>query len=104
MTTEPGPALPFEEWCRVLVDCLRTLLPDVNATPSRRGVTIWRPGSEHVVTIAKDGGGYWVASGEDAPMARLVDSDRHDAHTARAFARSIAGGFDARLASTDDPH
>jgi hypothetical protein len=24
-------------------------------------------------------------------MARLVDSDRHDAHTARTFARSIAG-------------
>jgi hypothetical protein len=63
-------------------------------------VIIRRPQSARVVTIAQDAGAYWVATEDASPMARLVDSDRHDVHTARTFARSIAGGFEPRLATT----
>ena len=52
----PGPAMPFDGWCRVLVNRLRELLPDVKATRSRAGVTIRRPASAHVVKIRQEAG------------------------------------------------
>jgi hypothetical protein len=98
----PGPALPFDEWTRVLVTRLRELLPDVTAARRSREVTIGRPNAARVVTITERRGAYWIETVDaGAPMAMLVDSDRHDVHTARTFARSIAGGYDARLARPD---
>ena len=94
----PGPALPFEAWCHVLVNRLRELLPDLKATRTGSSVTIRRPQSARVVVITQDDGAFWIGTEDASPMARLVDTDRHDVHTARTFARSIAGGFDANLA------
>lgn len=45
------PPLPFDEWCRALVNRLRELIPDVKATRSRAAVTIRRPGSQRVPTF-----------------------------------------------------
>jgi hypothetical protein len=90
----PGPQLPYAEWCRVLVERVRELIPSVRAT-RRAGVVYLRHAGE-VVTITDDRGTFWVrrtASGGSG----LYDSDRHDVHTARTMARSIAGMLDARL-------
>jgi hypothetical protein len=80
---------------------LRELIPDITAARSGGRVTIRRPQSPRVIRIMQDAGAYWIKTEDNAPMAMLVDSDRHDAHTARTFARSIASGFDATLSRAD---
>jgi hypothetical protein len=88
----PGPQLTFADWCRVLVDRVRELIPGVRAK-RRAGVVYLRHAGE-VVTITNDHGTFWVrrtASGGSG----LYDSDRHDVHTARTIGKSVAGMLDA---------
>lgn len=47
----PGPQLSFVDWCRVLADLVRELVPTVRAT--RAGVVYLRHADE-VVTIRED--------------------------------------------------
>jgi hypothetical protein len=94
----PGPQLPYAEWCRVLVDRVRELIPTVRAT-RRAGVVYLRHAGE-VVTITDDHGTFWVRR-TGSGGSGLYDSDRHDAHTARTMAKSIAGMLDAKLSGAD---
>lgn len=96
---QPGPALPFEVWCRLVVDQVRRRLPAVRATRRGAAVVILRLESEQV-TITNDRGTFWVSNAQSIG-SRLVDSERHDAHTARTIARSIIGMLDARLSGPD---
>jgi len=89
-----GPQLLYADWCRVLVDRVRELIPTVSAT--RRARVVYLRHADEVVTITDDRGTFWVrrtASGGSG----LYDSDRHDMHTARTMAKSIAGMLDANL-------
>ena len=93
---------PFESSCHVLLNRLRGLLPDVRGPRTEGIVTIRRPQSARVVTIARDGAAYWIATEDVSPTARAVDSDRHDVHAARTFARANTGGFDPTLTRSDE--
>jgi hypothetical protein len=94
----PGVSLLFVEWTNALVAELRSMLPDVSAVRKRGAVRLSRTGSQRVVDITEAGTTFWLATHDaGAPMATLCDGDRHDLHTARTFARSIAGGYDAAL-------
>ncbi|MDB5094561.1 MAG: hypothetical protein JWO85_2662 [Candidatus Eremiobacteraeota bacterium] len=90
----PGPPLPYVDWCRVLVARLRELIPAVRAT-YRAGVVYLRHTGEEV-TITDDRGTFWVRR-TGSGGSGLYDSDRHDVHTARTMAKSIAGMLDANL-------
>ena len=89
--------MPFDQWVDVLVTALRELLPEIRASRRGRDVILRYGTSERVVTITDDRGTYWIKTDDVNPMAMLCDSERHDEHTARTFARTIAGGYDAKL-------
>jgi hypothetical protein len=91
----PGPALPFDAWCRALVERVRELLPDVRAS-RRRNATVVLRYADKEVTIVDDRGAFWIRQ-TGAIGSGIIDADRHDAFTAHTIAKSIAGMLDARL-------
>ena len=89
-TPPEGPGLTFDRWCRELVSELRGMLPDARATRKGKVLTIRYAAREATVT---DGGETrWVKFGYGSGLS----ISRHDGHTARTAAKTLAGSFDPR--------
>ena len=93
-----GPNLDFRTWTETLARYLRAYVPEVLAVRSGPRRTTLRYGDRNV-SLIQDGSIYWIRFNSEAdvvPMASLFDGQRHDDFTARNFAKTIAGFFDAR--------
>jgi hypothetical protein len=82
----------------VLTAELRRYLPGVAASTNGRGRVTWRYGGQ-VVTAHNDRGCYRIQL--NPRFGGLQDAERHDLHTAKTFARTLSGHFDARLSVAD---
>ena len=94
----PGERLDFNTWCRLLTAELRRYLPAVAATTNGPGRVTWRYGGQEV-TAHNDRGCYRIQL--DPRFGGLQDAVRHDSHTAKTFAKTLSGHFDARLSVAD---
>lgn len=94
----PGQRLDFDAWCRRLTAELRRYLPDVKASTNGRDRVTWRFGGQEV-TCTNDRGCYRIQL--DPRFGGLQDGERHDGHTATAFAKTMAGHFEPRFSVAD---
>jgi len=93
----PGRPLDFAEFARLIDTELRAELAVV-ATRIGTRLVRWRYAGR-TATLTHDRNTYWFRfiADDGSRMASLFAEERRDAFTARNFARSVAGYFDARL-------